>query len=299
MTADADVCASCGEDQSGEAYGEIRRIVIDEYGDAAADDYDVALGMLGDAVDRGDVLAVIPAVFMSTDGLLAVTGEELLFASNDADDDEPESELLVAIARVAVDPKDGTMIVTLDDRSSMAIGCTTSPLAAAAFGGVLEQAIRAAPIASEDESWGENTLLETVRYVGDHPLYPHRLDRAEVMITEGGAGVYASEGGDDDAVLWLDREDITMVTFGGNPIEPPSLLVIDTRVGRATFEVTSVGAHELAAELEPFFDRVAIPAADAIPTIEERLARLKSLSEAGLITDDDYATRRTEILREV
>ncbi len=284
------VCASCGEDQAGGAYSELRRVVTDEYGEGVADTHDAALQTLGDSVDRGEVLAVIPAVLMSSDGILAVTAEELLFASDS--NDELEGELLTSIASFVVDPQDGTMVATLDDRTTMAIGCAASPLAAAAFANVLDQAIRNPSPAPEGADWVESTLLRDVRYAGDHPLYPHQLGHAELMVTDGGFGVYMSEVGDDDPTLWLDRDDITLVSFGGNPLAPPSLLSVDTRAGRATFEVRSRGAHELAAELEPLFDRLAVPAADALPTLEERLARLKSLSESGLITDDDYAARR-------
>ena len=40
-------------------------------------------------------------------------------------------------------------------------------------------------------------------------------------------------------------------------------------------------------------------AAPAAPTLEDRLKKLKSLKEAGLIDDQEYATKRAELLKDI
>lgn len=66
-------------------------------------------------------------------------------------------------------------------------------------------------------------------------------------------------------------------------------------VAGAQAQVFTAGSPEAQAAMAAFTQ----PAAAAVPTPEARLAKLQSMRESGLLTDDEYAQQRQRILDEI
>lgn len=170
------------------------------------------------------------------------------------------------------------------------------------------------------------TLLKDVKYLGSHPSIQGHFEGLTLVFYSDRLGIRDRKGNENVNVAWpdvsalmvLDRHEAERsVSFASvallgvfallGPKKNQSFLEIVDRNGTWLFAIPGLNPVELRGGLQQIHRRCLahIPAGDGQPAgpgradPEQRLLRLEQLRAQGLITEEEYGSRRSAIVNEL
>lgn len=187
-------------------------------------------------------------------------------------------------------------------------------------GSVVEASAHARPGA--DEEWC--LYLPRVAYLGGHPLWPDPIGSGKILLDEQGFAVWDSfeqlafevdvgdlVGLEVDGPQEVQRRvtvprvlALGLIALAVPKRERISYLVATTGGGEVILECHSMTAMELRAAIQPLGDCISIAtdsqdSSDRTRGTRERLIELNGLRDEGLVSSEEYASRRNEILNQI
>jgi hypothetical protein len=163
------------------------------------------------------------------------------------------------------------------------------------------------------------TALRSATYLGSHPSATGQIEKIDVEFHTDGV-TFLKGRSEIGSLPWsmvfnvdADERGSLSMARGGKRLTTVAYLVITDSRGEWIFAISGLNAVELRAGLKPlasYFSRQdsavvgptpghATPGGAEIPEPAERLRKLNSLLESGLVTADEYSQRRAAIIAEI